>query len=125
VRDGRRIKSFTGRNVEGYFRALQRAAQEAGPMDRQTLLLAPQFLREEYAKAHAPPSQFLRGHSGSWRGAYAPTGPLPLSTSDVIDAMLATLANRKQYPNLNTIVLIGHSGGGQLLNRYAICLREF
>ena len=34
--------------------------------------------------------------------------------------MLATLADRARFPNLTTVVLIGHSGGGQLLNRYAI-----
>jgi hypothetical protein len=109
-----------GRNVEGYFRALQRAGQEAGPMARQTLLLAPQFLREEDAEAHRLPSRFLRWHSGSWSAGEAATLPLPLSTFDVIDALLMTLSDRKLYPNLNTIVLIGHSGGGQLLNRYAI-----
>jgi hypothetical protein len=109
-----------GRNVEGYFHALQRAAEGAGPMERQTLLLAPQFLREEDAKAHRLPSQFLRWHLGSWSAGEPASGPLPLSTFDVIDALLTALADRQKYPNLNTIVLIGHSGGGQLLNRYAI-----
>jgi hypothetical protein len=109
-----------GRNVEGYFSALERAAHEAGTDAAQTLLLAPQFLREEDAEAHHLPKQVLRWHAGSWSAGEPAVGPLPLSTFDVIDALLATLANRERFPNLDTVVLIGHSGGGQLLNRYAI-----
>jgi hypothetical protein len=109
-----------GRNVEGYFTALERAAREAGARSDQTLLWAPQFLREEDAEAHHLPKQFLRWHAGSWTAGEPASGPIPLSTFDVIDAMLATLADRARFPNLTTVVLIGHSGGGQLLNRYAI-----
>ena len=109
-----------GRNVEGYFRALQLAAQEAGADSRRTLLWAPQFIREEDAVAHHLAKQFLRWHLGSWSAGEPATGPVPLSSFDVIDAMLATLADRQRFPNLKSVVLIGHSGGGQLLNRYAI-----
>jgi hypothetical protein len=109
-----------GRNVEGYFSSLEHAAREAGSSGRRTLLLAPQFLREEDARAHRLPQQFLRWHAGSWSAGEPAMGPIPLSSFDVIDALLTTLSSRKDYPNLNTIVLIGHSGGGQLLNRYAI-----
>jgi len=99
-----------GRNVEGYFSALQRAAHEAGPNAAQTLLWAPQFLREEDAEAHHLSKQILRWHAGSWTAGEPASGPFPLSTFDVIDFMLAALANRERFPNLNTVVLIGHSG---------------
>jgi hypothetical protein len=100
-----------GRNVENYFRALERAADAAGPAGRQTLLLAPQFLRDEDAEAHHLPKSFLHWHAGSWTSGEPATGPLPLSTFDVIDAILAALGNRERFPNLGTVVLIGHSGG--------------
>jgi pimeloyl-ACP methyl ester carboxylesterase len=109
-----------GRNVEGYYSALERAAHEAGLDSDQTLLMAPQFLREEDAQAHHLPQPYLRWHAGSWTAGEPAIGPLPLSSFDVIDALLATLADRERFPNLTTVVLIGHSGGGQLLNRYAI-----
>jgi hypothetical protein len=108
-----------GRNVEGYFSALEHAAHVAGHA-RETVLMAPQFLREEDAETHHLPKQVLRWHAGSWSAGEPASGPVPLSTFDVIDAMLATLGNRERFPNLSTVVLIGHSGGGQLLNRYAI-----
>jgi hypothetical protein len=113
-----------GRDVEGYFRALEHAAADAGPNARQTILLAPQFLRAEDAEAHHLPERFLRWHAGSWTAGEPASGPVPLSSFDVIDALLVALGDRGRFPNLNTIVLIGHSGGGQLLNRYAIVSAE-
>jgi len=109
-----------GRDVKGYFRALEYAAKQAGVPGEHTILLAPQFLREEDAEAHRLPPKFLRWHAGSWSAGEPATGPLRISSFDVIDALLSTLANRTQFPSLTTVVLIGHSGGGQLLNRYAI-----
>jgi pimeloyl-ACP methyl ester carboxylesterase len=113
-----------GRNVKGYFEALESAAQQAGTTGSHTLLWAPQFLREEDVEAHRLPSKFLRWHSGSWSAGEPAVGPLRISTFDVMDALLRDLSNRTQFPNLTTVVLIGHSGGGQLLNRYAIVGRE-
>jgi hypothetical protein len=109
-----------GRNVKGYYRALESAAEKAGSVGSHTLLLAPQFLREEDIEAHRLPKQFLRWHDGSWSAGEPATGPLSISSFDVIDVILGTLGNRTRFPNLTTVVLIGHSGGGQLLNRYAI-----
>jgi pimeloyl-ACP methyl ester carboxylesterase len=48
------------------------------------------------------------------------SGPVALSAYEVIDAMVAHLADPKFFPNLKTIVLAGHSGGGQAMQRYAV-----
>jgi hypothetical protein len=109
-----------GRNVEGYYGALADAAHHAGKAAAQTLLLAPQFLREEDVHAHRLPAEFLRWHLGAWSAGLPAAGPVALSSFDVIDAIVNDLADRARFPNLTSIVLIGHSGGGQLLNRYAI-----
>jgi hypothetical protein len=109
-----------GRNVEGYYAALEDAARHGGQAGEKTLLLAPQFLREEDVKAHRLGAEFLRWHLGAWSAGHEATGPLPLSSFDVIDAILVNLADRALFPHMNTFVLVGHSGGGQLLNRYAI-----
>jgi hypothetical protein len=105
-----------GRNVEGYFKALKSAAPDL----RHVILLAPQFLREEDATAHRLPREVLRWHEGSWSAGWPAESPIAVSSFSVIDALLGELANRANFPNLNTVVLFGHSGGGQLLNRYAI-----
>jgi pimeloyl-ACP methyl ester carboxylesterase len=38
----------------------------------------------------------------------------------VVDALLARLSDRALFPDLKTVVLAGHSGGGQLVQRYAV-----
>ena len=105
-----------GRNVEGYYHALESAARRADHV----MLLAPQFLRAEDVEAHRLPSQFLRWHEGTWTEGEPALAPLPLSTFSVIDTLLKDLGNRENFPNLTMVVLFGHSGGGQLINRYAI-----
>jgi hypothetical protein len=109
-----------GRNVEGYYAALERAAHQAGAPPQHTLLMAPQFLREEDITAHRLPKEFLRWHEGSWSAGEPAAGPVSLSSFDLIDALLVAVADRSRFPNLTSITLVGHSGGGQLLNRYAI-----
>ena len=47
-------------------------------------------------------------------------GPAPLSTFDVFDALLMRLADRTVLPDLTTVVIAGHSAGGQVVQRYAV-----
>lgn len=46
--------------------------------------------------------------------------PAPVSAFQVLDDVLRVLADRKRLPALADIVLAGHSGGAQLLQRYAV-----
>ena len=46
--------------------------------------------------------------------------PAPVSAFQVIDDLLRNLDDRKRLPTLAGIVLAGHSGGGQLIQRYAV-----
>ncbi len=112
-----------GRDAEGYFHDLERAASDAGE-SAHTILIAPQFLREEDVQAHHLPSRMLRWHLGSWTAGLPAAAPQPLSTFQIVDALLRVLGDRRMFPNLKRVVLFGHSGGGQLLNRYAIVGRE-
>jgi hypothetical protein len=108
-----------GRDEPGYFRDLRRAADRARQTGT-TLLVAPQFLIEQDIRAHGLPNDVLRWHANSWSAGFPAVSPFPLSTFDVIDALLRRLADRATFPNLKTVVLFGHSAGGQFLNRYAI-----
>src|SRR5271170_2841703 len=110
-----------GRNVDGYYRATLRAAEQAGGDAAATsIIVAPQFLNDEDAEAHRLPSNVLRWREGTWEAGVEASGPVGLSAYEVIDAMVAHLADRKFFPNLKTIVLAGHSGGGQAMQRYAV-----
>ena len=49
----------------------------------------------------------------------SPTNPT-ISSFDFIDEVVQKLANKKTFPNLTTIVIAGHSAGGQFATRYAM-----
>ena len=110
-----------GRDVEGYYRAALRAADLAGgDAAATTIVVAPQFLNEEDARAHGLQSNVLRWRQGVWEAGVDAAGPSPINAYGVIDAIVAHLAVHSVFPNLKTIVLAGHSGGGQAMQRYAI-----
>lgn len=109
-----------GRDVEGYYRTAQEAADIAGSAGRDTVLIAPQFLDTVDIEAHHLPAEVLRWQGTDWEAGATAAAPFPLSTFDVIDALLKRLADRASFPNLKTIVVAGHSGGGQLVQRYAV-----
>lgn len=50
--------------------------------------------------------------------------PGPVSSFAALDALLAHFAGCSLYPVLSTVVVIGHSAGAQLLQRYAVTGRE-
>jgi pimeloyl-ACP methyl ester carboxylesterase len=118
----RAIVIFHGkkRNAAGYFRSTKEAAQSAGDAGRETIVIAPQFLAEEDAAAFHLDPAVLRWHHERWEGGENATGPAAISSFDAIDAVLARLADRLLFPDLVQVVLAGHSGGGQILQRYAV-----
>lgn len=112
------------RNAGDYFRtglAAQAAAAGAG---RATLIVAPQFIDPLDVDTFGVPPDVLRYTPEGWEGGDAALGPAPVSSFAALDAVLARLANRTRFPNLKTIVLAGHSGGAQVVQRYAIVGRE-
>jgi pimeloyl-ACP methyl ester carboxylesterase len=118
----RAIVIFHGikRNAGTYFRSANEAVQSAGNEGRGTIVIAPQFLREEDAAAFHLDAGVLRWHHERWEGGANATGPAPISSFDAIDAVLAQLADRSLFPDLVQVVLAGHSGGAQVLQRYAV-----
>ena len=118
----RAIVIFHGkkRNAVGYFRSAKEAVQSAGNAGRGTIVIAPQFLTEEDAAEFHLDAAVLRWHHQRWEGGDNATGPAPISSFDAIDALLAQLADRSLFPDLVQVVLAGHSGGGQVLQRYAV-----
>ncbi len=103
------------RNGADYFESGSALLANAGLAPANTLLLAPQFLTD--ADAHNYPG-VPRWASGQWlHGSPSFNG---VSAFQVLDDLLAYLSDRQRFPALNEIVLVGHSAGGQLVQRYAI-----
>lgn len=112
------------RNADVYFRTAQNARDAAHADADSTLLIAPQFLATLDTRVHGEPADLLRWTGDAWMGGEAARAPLPISSYAVLDAIVARLADRKLFPNLRHVVFAGHSGGGQVVQRYAVAGRN-
>ena len=104
----------TGRNADHYFLTAMSAAFLAGALD-DTLVIAPHMID---ASDHAEPNEIA--WQTSWRTGGPSQADASLSSFDFVDAILRKLAKKSVFPNLQQIVVTGHSAGGQFANRYAM-----
>jgi len=109
-----------GRNVESYYRSLVEAAGIAGDAGSNTVLIAPQFLDEEDVGPRGLQRDVLRWRRTDWESGAPAVAPISISPFDIIDAILARLSDHSIFSNLKSVVLAGHSGGAQLVQRYAV-----
>lgn len=104
-----------GRNADHYFATATAAGFLAGALDN-TVIIAPRLI----APPDKPEPNEVVWPNGniSWRaGGMSATNPT-LSSFDFIDEIIRKLAEKRTFPNLTTIVVAGHSAGGQVVTRY-------
>jgi pimeloyl-ACP methyl ester carboxylesterase len=107
------------RNADVYNDSGRAAIKAAGEDGKGTLLITPQFLAEVDVNTYHLPPNMLRWAPEGWMAGDNATNAA-VSSFDAIDAILARLGDRKIFPNLKSVVLAGHSGGGQVMQRYAV-----
>ncbi|NVZ95715.1 alpha/beta hydrolase [Pseudomonas sp. D6002] len=107
------------RNAMTYLDSGEKAAEAAG-QNANTLVIAPQFLNQTDLKRNQIDSQTLRWNSNDWMAGEPSTGPGQISSYGALDQIIKHLGNRKLFPNLKEIVVAGHSGGGQVVQRFAL-----
>lgn len=87
-------------------------------------LMVPCWLCDTDSKTHgSPQANHLTWGENTWmRGNYN-QGPAVISKSvssfTVLDVLISHYMDRNIYPHLSTVVLAGHSAGGQMVQRYA------
>lgn len=112
-----------GRNADGYFRHMLAAAFLADALHN-TLIISPRFASNNGKSCldvlDANEVGWVCSGPESWRsgGQRAKGSGTDLNSFDFMDAILAKLANDKVFPKLKSIVIAGHSAGGQYVNRY-------
>jgi pimeloyl-ACP methyl ester carboxylesterase len=111
------------RDAYGYFRGAETARAAAGQIGQASIVIAPQFLVEADVAEHGLPPDTLRWSGGRWDDGEPAKGPSSASSFDVLDAILERLADRRLFPDMKQVVVAGHSGGGQMVQRYAIAGR--
>jgi pimeloyl-ACP methyl ester carboxylesterase len=121
----------TNRNADHYFATATAAAFLAGAID-DTVVISPRIA------SNSGPSGGRGGGCNdtldvnevnwscggdSWRSGGNSTSHPNLTSFDFVDQILRKLANKSVFPNLKTIVVAGHSAGGQFVARYQMANR--
>lgn len=107
------------RNAEFYYEHILQATEYVNSYES-TIVLAPQFLNEEDFSFHQLSENYLfwsTSPQGWVRGSNSLNSDYPISSFAVIDSLINILIDNN--PNLCEIVIMGHSAGGQTVNRYS------
>ena len=112
-----------GQNADNMYRSTLAAAFLADALE-DTVIIVPRFAsnegdcKDQLAAGelgwHCPP----RGDN-NWRYGGAAVDS-PITSFDIADELLRKLVRKGVFPNLRTIVVAGHSQGGQFVSRYAM-----
>jgi len=110
----------TNRNADHYFTTAMAAAFLAGAVD-DGIVIAPRLI----ACADKPEVNEVVWSCGgdSWRSGGASTSHPDFNSFDFADQILRKLANKHTFPNMQAIVVAGHSAGGQFVTRYEMSNR--
>jgi len=113
-----------GRTVGNYFRSAMAAAFLAGALEN-TIVIAPRFASNEegndcHDKLAADELNWVCNGPESWRNGGSAVGKAQVTSYQATDEILQRLARKDLFPNLRSIVLAGHSAGGQYTTRYAM-----
>ncbi len=103
------------RDADRYYDRLVAAARAEGRL-RDAALLAPRFRTRE--DEPAPGEHHWSAHG--WKIGNRSLDPKRVSAFAVLDELLEQICSpsRASFPGLETVVLIGHSAGGQFVGRY-------
>jgi pimeloyl-ACP methyl ester carboxylesterase len=109
-----------GRNADGYFHSTLAAAFLAGALEN-TLVVSPRLASNEGGGCQdSLATNEISWHCNLWRSG-GPSPKTPNVTSfDFLDEILRKAARKETFPNVRSIVIVGHSAGGQVVNRYAM-----
>lgn len=113
----------TLRNADVYYQAVVQAGELSGGADSSTFIIAPQYLTEADLQAHDLSADYAFWAYMGWRKGDMSLNtvhhprPSRLSSFAVADTILYRLVTH--CPNLQQIVVAGHSAGGQFSNLYA------
>lgn len=110
-----------GRNADDYFVSAMAGAMLAGRLE-DTLVIAPR-LASRHGRCKDPMAEgeisWTCGGPQDWRRGGQAAEEKTLTSFGLIDEMIRALARKDRFPNLELIIVSGHSAGGQFVHRYA------
>ena len=110
-----------GRDADNYYRHVLAAAFLADALG-DTVIIAPRFASNEGGpcKDALAPGELgwrCQPRNDTWRTGGAAVDS-QVTSFDIVDELLRNLMRKEVFPNLRTIVVAGHSAGGQFVSRY-------
>lgn len=109
------------RNPDEYVASVQAAADAADAVD--ALIIAPYFRTSDDAAAGTTPAGLYFTDNGWKEGDPSETKPFPrpasLGSFEALDDLIRAVLTGGAFPNVRTVVITGHSAGGQFVDRYA------
>jgi pimeloyl-ACP methyl ester carboxylesterase len=108
------------RDADNYFLSAAAAAFLAGALE-DTAVIAPRFASNAGGSCRdtLAPNE-VSWPCDAWRSGGASPTAEKLTSFDFTDEILRKLAAKKAFPNLQAIVVTGHSAGGQYAARYSM-----
>jgi pimeloyl-ACP methyl ester carboxylesterase len=112
------------RDAQGYFQVGIAAARLAGSLN-DTIVISPRFAsRDSLTCRDTLAAEEINWpcEGNSWRSGGNASGTT-LTSFDLADEILRKAATKTVFPNLNVVVVAGHSAGGQFVTRYEMANR--
>lgn len=97
---------------------------EWGVSPDSVVIVGPAWLNNNDQTAGAVQGNELVFHGTQWQSGGNSKAPTSLNSSitsyEAVDKFMDILFDKAQFPNLNQVVVVGHSMGGQMVQRYAL-----
>lgn len=110
-----------GRDSDNYFRTGMAATFLANALDN-TIVISPRFASNNGNCRDTLAINEANWPCGgdSWRSGGVAIGAANLTSYDFMDAIVRAITRKENFPNLKSIVISGHSAGGQFATRYGM-----
>ncbi|TWJ04754.1 hypothetical protein JN11_00475 [Mucilaginibacter frigoritolerans] len=112
------------RNGEDYFEYGERMLR-ATNKKKETLLIAPQYANAEDLDYYQLGNDFLYWKKAEWKDGHTSISSdnrpqsLKISSYEVLDSLLTAVLSSGKFPNIQRVIVCGHSAGGQFVQRYS------
>lgn len=110
-----------GRDADNYFRTSLAATFLAGAFE-DTMVISPRFASSNGSCRDTLATNEVNWPCGgdSWRSGGVAVSNANLTSYDFMDSIVRALTRKENFPNLRSIVISGHSAGGQFATRYGM-----
>jgi pimeloyl-ACP methyl ester carboxylesterase len=110
-----------GRNADDYFRTTLAATFLADGLEN-TIAISPRFAANNGSCQDRLAANEVNWPCGgdSWRSGGVAINDAKLTSYHFMDAIVRALTRKENFPNLKSIVISGHSAGGQFATRYGM-----